>query len=135
MNSLLQSPPRIAIVDDDAALRFVFTITLETEGFQTKEFTGPTDFIEKRAVEEVDALIVDLRMPGEMSGLALVEKLRNDGAKIPVILCSANITPPIENSAREIGVEAVLRKPVSPCELRQRVHEALDEQFEIGRER
>ena len=120
-----QPPPRIAIVDDDPALRLVFAIALETEGLQTEAYSGPTDFLKKRAVEEFDALIVDLRMPGEMSGLTLVEKIKKDGAEIPVILCSANITLRIERIAKEIGVEAVLQKPVSPYELRRRVHEVL----------
>ncbi len=56
-------------------------------------------------------MLVDIRMPG-MSGWAFLDRMRQDArlADIPVVVLSGD--PPDPREVEEIGIRAVLPKPV-----------------------
>ena len=55
-------------------------------------------------------LIVDQHMP-RMTGLDLAERLRDEGAGIPVMLITGSSSPSIVARAALLGVVRVLEKP------------------------
>jgi CheY-like chemotaxis protein len=46
-----------------------------------------------------------------MAGLELAERLRADGANIPILLMTGSPTPAVLARAAEVGIDRVLEKP------------------------
>ena len=81
---------------------------------------------------EFDLLLVDLKLPG-MSGLDILEKLREQGRGILAIMITAYATFETAVQATKLGAYDFLPKPFSPEELRYAVRKATD-QLIISRE-
>ena len=115
----------VAIVDDEPALRMVFSLALKTAGYEAVTFSGGLEFLAYPELESISAVIVDLRMP-IVDGLTTLGQLYEErGCKIPAILCSANITAEIEKEAEKLGVRALLHKPVPAQKLREAVAQTI----------
>ena len=71
-----------------------------------------------------DCLITDVSMPGR-SGLELLERLRNLGSTIPVIIVTADASPATRARAAKSGAHAFLTKPVNSDELVLHLRSAL----------
>jgi two-component system, LuxR family, response regulator FixJ len=61
-------------------------------------------------------LILDQHMP-EMTGLVLAERLRADGAGIPILLVTGSPSLVIVARAAEVGINWVLEKPATEEDL------------------
>ena len=107
--------PTVAIVDDDAAVRDSLRFLLEVIGHPTKRFASAAEFL-KAAIQRLTCLILDHHMPG-MTGLELAERLRNDGAGIPILLITGSPSPAIVARAAELGIVRVLEKPATEDDL------------------
>jgi CheY-like chemotaxis protein len=76
--------------------------------------------------ERFDLVVMDVMMPG-LDGVAATRRLRAGGhgrADIPVIGCSAHVSPEAEARYREIGMTAFLPKPVDRARLAAAIAEA-----------
>jgi len=69
-------------------------------------------------------ILADYQLPGT-NGLDLLAALRGAYPEAPLILYSASMTPELAMQARDLGVAAVLEKPVSPERLVEVVRAAL----------
>lgn len=109
---------RVLVVDDEPTLRLGFAYALSSK--TTVVETAPTGrhALERIANSEFDIMILDLRMP-ELDGLSVLEMLRDDGNEIPIVLCSAVLSPNAALRAFRRGVVDFLLKPVRPADLRQ----------------
>lgn len=109
---------RVLVVDDEPTLRLGFAYALSSK--TTVVETAPTGrhALERIANSEFDIMILDLRMP-ELDGLSVLEMLRDDGNEIPIVLCSAALSPGVALRAFRRGVVDFLLKPVRPADLRQ----------------
>lgn len=121
----------IAIVDDEPALRMVFSLALKTAGYEAVTFKGGMEFLSYPDIESIKAIIVDLRMPG-IDGLSMLGQLYEKKRSIPAILCSANITSEIEEQAAGLGVTTLLHKPVPAQKLRDAVAQTLTGRMPSG---
>ena len=74
-----------------------------------------------------EALITDIELPG-MSGLDLSERMRSDPelSDTPIVIVTARPTPEYEARAKNIGVAALLRKPVQRPTLLAALRSALE---------
>ena len=52
-----------------------------------------------------------------MSGLELAERLRANGADLPILLITASSSPDILARAAEVGIDRVIEKPTSDEDL------------------
>lgn len=116
--SLVQDKLRVLVVDDEPTLRLGFAYALSSKN--TVVETAPTG---RHALERIenspfDIMILDLRMP-ELDGIGVIEALRGAGNEIPIILCSAALSPNAALRAIRHGVVDFLLKPVRPVDLRQ----------------
>ena len=100
---------RVAIVDDDAAIRDSLRFLLEVIGHPVETFASAAEFL-KADIRNIACLILDQHMP-EMAGLELAERLRADGSEIPIVLITGASTPTIVARAAELGINRVLAKP------------------------
>ena len=109
---------RILFVDDEGVLLFVGTMTLEQSGYQVTGMpNGDAALRELRTNPNgYDVVLTDLSMPG-MSGLQLAHQIRRLRADLPVILTSGYINPEDQARADQLGIHAILTKPVNTKEL------------------
>ena len=106
-------PTTVAVVDDDDAVRDSLRALLEERGFTVKEFASALDFLAWQNRETLGLLMLDVHMP-EMTGMELLGFLRSSRETYPTILLSGRLQVGIAEQAKELGVIAVLAKPVAP---------------------
>jgi FixJ family two-component response regulator len=106
----------ICIVDDDSASRDSLRLLLDCVGLEASGFASSEAFLEKREGADPDCLILDIHMPG-MSGLELLEELRERGDKVPVIVVTGRPSPADTARALAAGALALLDKPFKPGEI------------------
>lgn len=115
---------RIAVVDDDEAVRESLCALLRSVGYDAKVFASAADFLNSCESAQTHCLIVDLRMP-DMTGLELVDRLASQGMKISVILISGNYDDAARSHAKQAGIVALLEKPFSDDALLDSIRQAL----------
>ncbi|MFI4995826.1 MAG: response regulator [Hyphomicrobiales bacterium] len=93
----------IAVVDDDADVRDSLKFSLEVEGFRVRSFANGSELLRDAGLENLGCLIIDYHMP-DMSGLELIERLRQRGLSIPSILVSNDPSRVIGRRASVAGV-------------------------------
>jgi len=67
-------------------------------------------------VDSFDVLITDVSMP-VMSGMELLQMVRENGFKVPVILVSGHDDHDVETTAAEYEIAAVVSKPFELSEM------------------
>ncbi len=116
----------VALVDDDVEIRRSMALLLESWGCRTVA-AGTADEIEKALGAQAvvpDALIVDYRLAGTMTGLQVMERLRERfGRELPTLVISGTANPS-QLQARAPGVPFAM-KPVAPGKLRAFLSRAL----------
>jgi len=116
--------PHIAIVDDEPDIRSSIAEYMQMHGFQTSEAEGATALRRLFARgEEVDLVILDIRMPGE-DGLSLARWLR-EHAKCGVIMLTASGDTIDRVAGLEVGADDYVAKPFDLRELLARVRSVL----------
>ncbi len=76
------------IVDDDKAIRWVLERALGREAIATRSFDSADQVLARLERSEPDVIITDIRMPGT-DGMSLLEQVRTDHPKLPVIIMTA----------------------------------------------
>ena len=105
------SAPRIWVVDDDRAVRFVLATALREAGYAVEGFENARDALDALdAREPPDLLFTDVRMPGE-DGLRLLEQLKARVPQLPVIVMSAYTDIASTAGAFRGGAHEFLSKP------------------------
>ena len=107
-----KAPDVILLVDDDAAVRNALKFSLEMAGFSVRLYATPEALLAEDHLPDGGCLVIDYRMP-EIDGLELVERLRNRGVALPVLLISGRVTRSLRDRASGLGIREVLEKPLS----------------------
>ncbi|MFV3130559.1 ATP-binding protein [Niveispirillum sp. KHB5.9] len=106
--------PVILLVEDDEVNRFVATELLVQRGAEVLQAGNGADAIAVVRERPVDAIIMDLSMP-DMDGLEAARRLRameGQGARVPIVALTANLSAEIRQQCREAGMQAFLAKPI-----------------------
>jgi two-component system phosphate regulon response regulator PhoB len=126
VNSAAVAPPRILVVEDEAALSLLLSYNLEAEGFLV-ERVERGDEAELRLVESPpDLVILDWMLPG-VSGLEICRRMRARDAtrSLPVIMLTARGDESERVRGLSIGADDYIVKPFSVPELMARVRALL----------
>jgi two-component system, NtrC family, response regulator HydG len=117
---------RVLVVDDDRALAETLADGLEERGYLAVPEGSSVAAARRLELEDVDALVTDLRMP-ELDGLALLAQSRRLSPRRPVIVTTAfsDVASAIE-SIRQ-GAYHYLTKPFKVEELELFLRRALEE--------
>lgn len=108
---------RILVVDDDADVRGMVKLVLETEGYHVD--VAEDGFAALRAVEATspDCVVLDIMMPG-MDGHAVLSRIRaGDRGDLPVVMLTAAADDDQAWRAWTEGVDYFLAKPFDAHEL------------------
>lgn len=109
------SIPHVLVVDDDERIRVLLTRYLEKNGFIVCVASDAQSAREILARFAVDAMVVDIMMPGE-TGLDLTEDLRKT-TDIPILLLTALGEVDDRITGLQSGADDYLAKPFEPQEL------------------
>jgi DNA-binding NtrC family response regulator len=116
--------PTILIVDDEPNVRLTYRTALETEGLEVREAADGLAALDAMSERQFDLAILDMRMP-EVSGLELLERMRQQGIQTPVVIVTAYGDIPHAVRAMNLGAIDFLEKPLTPEMLRAIVLEIL----------
>ncbi|WNM62191.1 response regulator [Candidatus Nitrospira neomarina] len=116
----------VMIVDDDKDFRFLLRDRLVRLGLTCVEAENGEVAKNQLNKKDVDLVITDYRMP-KMNGLELIDWLQHTHRYVPIILVSGDLSVPIRNKAKHVGVYAIVEKPCSLSELSTKVQEIFNE--------
>lgn len=124
---------RLLVVEDDRKIASFVVNGLKQNGFAVDHASNGDDAYALASATPYDAAIVDVMIP-RMDGIALVESLRREGVKVPVIFLSAKGS--VEDRVRGLqsGGDDYLTKPFSFTELLARVQALIRRSTEAGAE-
>src|ERR1044072_774197 len=106
-----RAPIRVAIVDDEPAVRTALARLLDASSFETTTFGSAREFIDSMRRDVPECLIVDVHMP-DFSGLDLQRYLNRIDKKIPTIVITAFDDAGIRERSAASGAKAFLTKPL-----------------------
>lgn len=116
MSSLENQTPVVCIVDDDEAVRDSLYVLLLTRGLGVRTFASAAEFLAEQKSPDCHCLLLDMHMP-EMTGLALLQALRQRGNTAPAIVVTGGGDQALAEQVERAGALGLLRKPVSENEL------------------
>jgi len=114
----------VFIVDDDAVVRRVLTVLVESMQLRPKAYESAREFLDAYDSAQPGCLLLDVRMPG-MSGLELLERLAAKRIHPPAILISAHGDVPTVVRGMKAGALTFLEKPCRDYDLWAAIQEAL----------
>ena len=120
--------PRILVVDDHPASVEPVVEILEREGYEVLTASRGREALSILNKENVDVVITDLKMP-DLSGLELLEYVRDKHPYTQVILLTAYGTVDSAVEAMSTGAVSYLQKPIKIDILRQTVKNALEKRI------
>ena len=116
--------PRVLLIDDDAAIRMLCSVSLRALGIEVIEAEDGKQGLELVRRERPDLVLLDVSMPG-LDGFEVGELVRRHRKTrhIPLMFLSGEA----ENDARarELGAIACLAKPFDPAVLGSLIASAL----------
>lgn len=109
---------KILIVDDDAEIREIVHVLLESEGFDSVEASNGETALSLLS-EEIDLVILDVMMEG-LSGYQVCRKIR-ETSNVPILFLTAKNKDSDLTLGFSVGGDDYLAKPFSYAELLARV--------------
>lgn len=101
--------PKIALIEDDFLLLEMYEATLSGEGYEIKKASDGKQALALIKQEQPDLILLDLSMPS-ISGFEILERLKKDGSRIPVIVISNSDEDEAIQKCRELGVQEYVVK-------------------------
>jgi DNA-binding response OmpR family regulator len=114
----------VLVVEDDASIALGLRINLEAEGYRVTMADDGERALELARASEPDLVILDVMLP-RMNGLEVLQTLRREGMRMPIIILSARTGEMDKVTGLELGAEDYVAKPFSLAELLARVRAAL----------
>ena len=111
---------RILLVEDDKRIALFIIKGLKAEGFAVDHAENGEDGLHLALTEPYDAAVIDIMLP-KLDGLALIERMRQEKKKIPVIILSAKDTVDDRVKGLQTGGDDYLTKPFAFSELLARI--------------
>ena len=112
---------KIAFVEDEEDLNSLIKTYLEHEGYEVTSYLNGTDAI-KDIDKNPDLWILDIMLPGDISGYDIIKKIREKNDVVPVIFTSARDEQLDKIIGLELGSDDYITKQYSPKELVLRVN-------------
>ena len=114
----------VFVVDDDASVRRALVRLIRSSGYHTEAFASAAAYLERAAFKLPDCLILDVRMP-DTNGLELQQRIRNTPLEVPVVLITGHGDENVRRQGLELGVVAVLFKPLQEAQLLEAIARAI----------
>ncbi len=119
------SQPQVFFIDDDKFIRKSTTQSLEMAGFTVTSFSEARSALTEIDRECTRVIVSDIKMPG-MTGLELLQRIKEIDAGIPVILITGQGDIATAVQAMRDGAYDFLEKPFAPDNLIEVIRRAYD---------
>lgn len=116
--------PTVFIIDDDEAYRDSVQELVTSVGLAVQTFRSSLEFLEKFDPERAGCLVLDVRM-AHMSGTALQARLKEMGARIPIVFISGHGDIAMAVNAIKEGAVDFVQKPYREQQLLDAINAAL----------
>ncbi len=106
---------KILVVDDDKKNRYLVSFLLEKEGFEVVIATNGLEGIEAAKKQQVDLIIMDIKMP-KMDGYEATRRIRRlkKYKSIPIIALTSYAMVKDKEKAMIAGCTGYISKPITP---------------------
>lgn len=118
---------RILVADDSDASRQALSLLLSHHGFEVESAPDGSEALRLLLESSFDLSLLDVHMP-QLTGLQVLNALRQAGRQVPSILMTGHPSSSIEMAAMEAGAVAMLRKPIPAEVLRILVQQVVHRQ-------
>ena len=115
---------RVLLVEDDPGIVNFLAKGLREQTYAVDVATDGNDALYKAAVNEYDAIILDIMIPGP-DGLEVCRELRRSGSNVPIIMLTARDEVGDRVRGLDTGADDYLTKPFSFRELLARMRALL----------
>jgi len=115
---------KILIADDEPVVLKLLEQYLSSEGYAITTVTNGTEALDKLFDNKYDLIISDIMMPN-LSGLVLLNLVRDLPIKVPIIFISSLDGGDIIKKSMKLGLDAFLQKPIDLKELSLKVKRLL----------
>jgi FixJ family two-component response regulator len=102
---------RIAVIDDDLRVLESLVNLLASFGYKAESYNSAEQFLGSGTLSRTSCVITDVEMR-QMSGLGLLQYLKNKDCPIPVIIITGKPSARSEAFYLESGAVGFFRKPV-----------------------
>ena len=115
---------KLLIAEDELDLAEALTVFFERNHFTVDAVHNGADAYDYGVAGEYDAIILDVMMP-KMNGIQVLERLRAEGVKTPIMMLTAKGQKNDRITGFNAGADDYLPKPFDPDELLSRVRAML----------
>jgi len=124
----------ILVVDDESAIRYSITKTLQRVGYQVDSAASGEEAIQKMQQQPFDVVLTDIRMPG-ISGVDLLGKVKEQAPDAIVILLTGYASLDTAVESLRLGAHDYLIKPSSSQDIRDSVARGIERAHNLKRRR
>lgn len=114
----------ILLVEDNAAYAAMLRGNLEQEGYDVRVAASGVDGLRQATTTPPDLIILDLMLPA-MGGFTVLQRLRDEGHDIPVLIMTARGTEEEKLRGFGLGADDYIVKPCGLLEILARVRALL----------
>ena len=124
----MEATKKVLVIDDDPVVGKSFQRVLNGgKGYAVISAASGAEALDRLAREDYDVGYADIKMPG-MDGLEVTERIKATSPWLPVVIVTGYGSEANEARAKQLGVSAFLRKPLSPEMIEGSLREALQPQ-------
>lgn len=116
---------KIAIVEDEVSLASLVSKYVQSEGYESICFSTGEEALKYIKNKTISLWVLDIMLPGVVSGYDILKQIRVEDSKVPVIFTSARDQDIDRIMGLEMGSDDYLSKPYSIRELMLRIKNML----------
>jgi DNA-binding response OmpR family regulator len=121
------SMKKVLIIEDYYALADIESLLCTMEGYEVKVAKSGDEGLALFSEFQPDLILLDLMLPGELSGSQVLERIRAENGTSPkVLVVSALVNPTTAPKLEAYGNVETLGKPFKIKELAARIQALLD---------
>jgi len=125
----------VLVVDDEAAIRYSVSKTLQRVGYTVREAANGDEALDAARGQHFDVVLTDIRMPPGIDGVDLVRVLKEVDPDMVVILMTAYPSLNTAVEALRLGAHDYLIKPSSSQDIRASVARGVERSRNLKRRR
>ena len=107
---------KVMVVEDDAALREIYSIRITAEGYEVVPAGDGEEALAVAVREKPDLILADVMMP-KMNGFDVCKNIRQAKLAIPVLMLTAKGTIDDKTEGFDCGADDYLVKPFDILEV------------------
>ncbi len=124
----------ILVVDDEGAIRYSVSKTLQRVGYTVHEAASGEEALEMMKKQDYDVVLTDIRMPG-LTGVELLKRIKEAAPDSIVILMTGYASLGTAVESLRLGAHDYLIKPSSSQDIRQSVAKGVERAQNLKRRR